>query len=109
MDFALTQAQQELSSLARRILGDRATPERLAELEAAEAGFDEELWSELASAGILTAALPERVGGDGSRSNQGCLGKDVGGPQGQIVMEDDQRWSRPQYWIHFRNVSGGEP
>ena len=40
MDFSLTQAQQELSSLSRQILTDRATPERLAELERAEAGVD---------------------------------------------------------------------
>ncbi len=64
MDFSVTQAQQELSSLTRRILTDRATPERLAELEQAEVGVDAKLWAELTTAGVLAAALPSSVGGD---------------------------------------------
>ncbi len=43
----------------------RKRPQRLAELDRAGAGFDEGLWSELAAAGILSAALPEHAGGDG--------------------------------------------
>lgn len=55
MDFTFTEAQQELTSLTRRILTDRATPERLGEVEAAGDRFDRSLWKELASAGVLDA------------------------------------------------------
>lgn len=72
MDFSVTQAQQELSSLSRRILTDRATPERLTELERAGSGFDDALWAELAAAGVLAAALPESVGGDGYGLGEQC-------------------------------------
>ena len=65
MDFSLTQTQEELSALARRILTDKETPGRLAELDEDGLGFDRPLWSELATAGILSAALPENAGGDG--------------------------------------------
>jgi len=65
VDFAFTQAQDELSSLSRSILADHATPGRLAELEQAGQGFDATLWAHLAEAGILAAALPEAAGGDG--------------------------------------------
>ncbi len=65
MDFSITQTAEELSALTRRILTDKETPERLAELDAAGLGFDGALWSELAAAGILSAALPENAGGDG--------------------------------------------
>jgi acyl-CoA dehydrogenase len=64
VDFSITQTQDELSSLARRILTDKQSTERLAELDQAGRGFDERLWSELATAGILSAALPEKAGGD---------------------------------------------
>ncbi|GLZ31790.1 acyl-CoA dehydrogenase [Lentzea sp. NBRC 105346] len=49
MDFALTEAQRELAALTRKILSGPA----------------DHLWSDLASAGVLAAALPEEVGGDG--------------------------------------------
>ena len=72
MDFSATQAQQELSSLSRRILTDRVTPDRLAELERAGRGFDQVAWNDLAAAGILTAALPESAGGDGYGLAEQC-------------------------------------
>jgi 3-oxocholest-4-en-26-oyl-CoA dehydrogenase beta subunit len=65
VDFSITQTQEELSALARRILTDKETPDRLAELDKDGQGFDRALWSELATAGILGAALPENAGGDG--------------------------------------------
>ncbi len=65
MDFLPNEAQQELSALSRRILTQRVTPERLREVEAAGDRFDPALWADLASAGILAAALPESLGGAG--------------------------------------------
>jgi 3-oxocholest-4-en-26-oyl-CoA dehydrogenase beta subunit len=65
MDFNQTAAQDELGALARQILTDRVTAERLREIEAGRNRFDPLLWSELAKAGVLSAALPEAAGGAG--------------------------------------------
>ena len=65
MDFSDTDAQQELAALSRRILTAKATPERLAELEACGVRFDRPLWAELGRAGVLAAGLPESLGGAG--------------------------------------------
>jgi acyl-CoA dehydrogenase len=65
MDFSATPAQDELGALTRQILTDRVTGERLREIERGEERFDRELWSELAKAGVLSAALPEAAGGAG--------------------------------------------
>lgn len=65
MDFSLTEAQQDLGALTRRIVTDHATPERLREVEGGPHRFDPALWSALADAGVLGAALPESVGGNG--------------------------------------------
>jgi 3-oxocholest-4-en-26-oyl-CoA dehydrogenase beta subunit len=65
MDFTLTQAQTDLGELARSILTDRVTPERLRKLDAAESRFDADLWAQLAASGVLSAALPESAGGAG--------------------------------------------
>jgi alkylation response protein AidB-like acyl-CoA dehydrogenase len=66
MDFSITDDQRELRDLARRILGDGATHEHLAELEAeSDSVFDRELWQRLAAAGITGIAIPEEHGGGG--------------------------------------------
>jgi acyl-CoA dehydrogenase len=65
MDFTLTPAQDDLGALSRQILTDTVTRERLREIEATGTGFDPALWSDLAAAGVLAAALPEAVGGSG--------------------------------------------
>jgi acyl-CoA dehydrogenase len=65
VDFTMTGGQRDLGDLARAILADRVTPDRLREVEAKGEGWDPELWAELARAGVLAAALPEAAGGDG--------------------------------------------
>ncbi len=65
MDFTLTTAQEELGGLSRQILTDLVTQERLRDIEAGATRFDPALWSDLATAGVLAAALPESVGGAG--------------------------------------------
>jgi alkylation response protein AidB-like acyl-CoA dehydrogenase len=50
MDFTLSEAQQELAALTRRILADRVTPE-----PHGEGGFDPLLWRELVNAGVVDA------------------------------------------------------
>jgi len=65
VDFAYSPDQEELRALARQVLGDHATPERLARIEATEDRIDHELWRALASAGLLGTCVPEEHGGSG--------------------------------------------
>ena len=65
MDFAETESHAELAGLARKILTEQVTPERLAAAEAGPDRFDAALWADLAGAGVLAAALPEALGGAG--------------------------------------------
>jgi 3-oxocholest-4-en-26-oyl-CoA dehydrogenase beta subunit len=66
VDFSFDETQRELRDLARQVLRDKVTHERLAALESAAASvFDRDLWSALASAGLLGAALPAAQGGGG--------------------------------------------
>lgn len=73
MDFALTEAQEELQGLARRILGDRMNLEHLAALDASSDWFDRDTWGELARANLLGTALPEAHGGLGLGFLDLCL------------------------------------
>lgn len=59
MDFALTDAQQDLAGLTRKIVSN-ASPQ-----DVPGGGFDRALWAELAKAGVLDAGLPSSVGGGG--------------------------------------------
>jgi alkylation response protein AidB-like acyl-CoA dehydrogenase len=63
MDFALSEERQEVQDLARKILGDLATNERLKELDARSEGFDPALWKQLAEANLLGVAVGESWGG----------------------------------------------
>lgn len=65
MDFSLTDEQKELRDLAREILEDHVTHERLKRVEAQSDWFDRTTWDELAKAGLLGIALPKDAGGLG--------------------------------------------
>jgi len=65
MNFAYSDDQKALSELARKILADKATHERIGAIEKSESGFDQEIWAELAKANLLGACLPEEFGGSG--------------------------------------------
>lgn len=65
MDFSFDDNFTDLAELTRTICADHATPARLAEVEATGDRFDRALWTDLAKAGVLSAALPESVGGSG--------------------------------------------
>jgi len=65
VDFTLTEAQQDLAGLTRTIVTDIVTNEHQRELDATEDRTDHALWDALASSGVLGAALPESIGGDG--------------------------------------------
>jgi len=82
MDFSFSDEFRELASLTADIVSDHATPARLAEVEATGDRFDRALWTDLAKAGVLSAALPESVGGSGLGLVEQCgvlveLGKAV--------------------------------
>ena len=64
MDFSLTEEQTAVRDLARKILEDLATNERLKEVEAQQPVFDRELYAELAKANLLGVAIPNAHGGD---------------------------------------------
>jgi 3-oxocholest-4-en-26-oyl-CoA dehydrogenase beta subunit len=113
MDFTLTEAQGELGALTRQILSDLATPDRLRAVDAGATRFDAELWADLAKAGILSAALPESVGGAGLGFLEQCsvlieIGRAVAPAPylSSIVLgaaalarfgtaEQQQRWAEP--------------
>lgn len=60
MDFTFTEEQQTVSKLARDVLERRATPDRLAELEAGETRYDAALWKELAGVDIRPVPTTNR-------------------------------------------------
>ncbi len=65
MDFDLREEQQAVVELARQILQDHATNERLKELEASQAAYDSALWQALAQSSLLGTAIAEDYGGAG--------------------------------------------
>jgi alkylation response protein AidB-like acyl-CoA dehydrogenase len=65
MDFQPSEMQRELRELARKILEEQATPDRLREVERGELNFDDELWGALARANLLGVAVPVEQGGMG--------------------------------------------
>ncbi|HSS12098.1 MAG TPA: acyl-CoA dehydrogenase family protein [Acidimicrobiales bacterium] len=73
MDFSFTEEQQAVGDLARQILTDQVTHERLKEVEAGQEGIDRRTWAELAKANLLGVALPEDVGGSGLGFLAACV------------------------------------
>ncbi len=66
MDFDLSEEQASLRDLAARIFSDKATTERVTDIERRnERRIDDDLWQELARAQLLGVALPESHGGLG--------------------------------------------
>jgi acyl-CoA dehydrogenase len=73
MDFSLSDEQRALTDLAAQIFKDLSPLERLKAVEQSDAGWDRDLWGELAKAGLLAAALPEEYGGSGGGFLDLCL------------------------------------
>jgi acyl-CoA dehydrogenase len=76
MDFSFSEEQEAVRDLAERMFSERASHERLKELErnaGDEGPIDRDLWKELASAGLLGIQLPEDVGGAGLDFVAACL------------------------------------
>lgn len=73
MDFSLGEELVAVRDLAREIFTDRATPERLREVETSGTRVDGKLWADLAGAGLLGTALPEEAGGAGLGTAALCV------------------------------------
>jgi acyl-CoA dehydrogenase len=76
MDFTYSEEQEAVRELASRMFTERATHDRLKELEATagdDGPIDRELWRELANAGLLAIHLPEDSGGAGLDFVAACL------------------------------------
>lgn len=73
MDFAFTEEQEALRTLARTIFTDHCAHEQLRAVEATPEWCHRGLWAELAKADLLGIALPEDVGGSGLRFLDLCI------------------------------------
>jgi alkylation response protein AidB-like acyl-CoA dehydrogenase len=73
MDFTLSDEQSEIRDLASRILTEQLPPERLRTLEEAGTWYADDVWAELAKAGLLGICLPEADGGGGYGLTEACL------------------------------------
>ena len=66
MDFGFSEEQREVQNLARQILSEQVSPEKLAAFdEFKQERFDQDLWQTLAEAGLLGVAMEEEFGGMG--------------------------------------------
>jgi alkylation response protein AidB-like acyl-CoA dehydrogenase len=66
MDFSYSDEQQAIANLAKEIFTDKASHERLKQIERGDGPhFDLELWADVAKAGLLGIAIPQELGGAG--------------------------------------------
>ena len=66
MDFGLSEQQRDVQNLAREILSEQVTQEKLAKYDSCAAErFDRDLWQQVAQAGLLGVAIDEQYGGMG--------------------------------------------
>ncbi|TML07680.1 MAG: acyl-CoA dehydrogenase, partial [Actinobacteria bacterium] len=66
MDFSFSEEQEALRDLAERIIADKATIERVVEVERrTDERVDRDLWAALAASQLLGVAIPEEFGGLG--------------------------------------------
>lgn len=66
MDFSFSDEQQQIADLAKQIFTDKASHERVRQIERAGGPrFDRELWDAVAQAGLLGIAVPQEHGGAG--------------------------------------------
>ncbi len=73
MDFSFSEEQIALRDLARGILEQEVSAERLRQIQADPDWFDRELWSTLAQAGLLGLMVPEELGGTGFGLQEVCV------------------------------------
>jgi alkylation response protein AidB-like acyl-CoA dehydrogenase len=87
MDFNLTQDQEALRDLARKVFTDHSTEDRLKSLKAAGEWHDKPTWDGLAQASLLGVAVPEEFGGSGMGLQElGLLCEEVGRAVAQVPV-----------------------
>jgi alkylation response protein AidB-like acyl-CoA dehydrogenase len=72
MDFTPTEAQQEVSKIARNVFDSQLDGSHLAQLEAGPLRYDADLWQALASTDLLGIAISQDFGGSGERFLELC-------------------------------------
>jgi len=97
MDFSFSEEQTELAGLARRILGDKVTPELLARTEGDTDRFDASTWKALATANLLGISLPPAYDGGGYGLVEQCL----------VLQEVGRRLAPVPVWASI--VMGASP
>lgn len=65
MDFTLDEQLRDVEDLARRVFTERATTDRVREIEQTDARTDDALWTVLCETGLIGVAFPEEHGGAG--------------------------------------------
>jgi len=65
MDFGFSEDEEAVRDLAKQILEEQVTHDRLKEVEAGEERIDRDIWRKLGETGLLGIALPEHAGGAG--------------------------------------------
>jgi alkylation response protein AidB-like acyl-CoA dehydrogenase len=79
MDFGFSEEREMLRETARRFLDDKAPIDSVRTLMETDTGFDEALWSEIATQGWQAMAIPEEYGGAGfSTMEQAVLMEEMG-------------------------------
>ncbi len=73
MDFSYSEEQREVQNLARQILTDLATTDRIKQLENQKLRYDSALWEKLAEAGLLGVAIDADYEGMGFGLTELCL------------------------------------
>jgi acyl-CoA dehydrogenase len=65
MNFGFSEEQELLRDQARRFISDKCPTTKTREIMKTEAGFDQELWQQMADLGWLALIIPEEYGGLG--------------------------------------------
>ena len=73
MNFDFSEEQKELRAIARRLLSDESSPERVRAAYRGDSGYDPRLWARLGEMGFIGAAFPERHGGSGAGYLEACV------------------------------------
>ncbi len=85
MNFALSEEQQMLQSMAKEFVNRESSLRRIRELRTDASGFSKELWQKMAGLGWLGMTFPERVGG-----------QEMGMVETVVVMEELGRGLMPE-------------
>jgi alkylation response protein AidB-like acyl-CoA dehydrogenase len=97
MDFSYSEDQEALRELARKILEEQVTHDRLKEIEATEEHIDRQVWAELAKSNLLGVPFSDAYGGSG-----------MGLPELAILLEEAGRAVAPVP-LHAAVVLAGLP